>query len=156
MNLHAPVMDPIVTADYGFRVTSGQKQFHNGINYVSRSGDTRVFAIADGILIRDIDGCRPVLEHMHRSPWSGNFVAIEHHIGSSRYYGIYVHLLENTHPHGQTVHAGFELGRYAEAHSDVTGPYLHLTILNETGDAIDPASLLERSGIPARSTVAVA
>lgn len=156
MNLHAPVMDPIVTSEYGFRVTNRQKQFHSGVNYVSRSGDTRVFAIADGVLIRDIESCPPVLEHIHRSPWSGNFVAIEHRIGASKYYGLYVHLLENAHPHGQIVHKGFELGRYAEAHTDTRGPHLHLTILNAAGDAIDPSALLERSGIPARSTVAVA
>ncbi len=154
MSMHAPVLDPVVTAPYGFRSDSGQKTFHNGINFISRSGDTRVFSIARGRVIQDIDRCTPVLSHVQRSPWSGNVVAIEHEIDERRYYALYIHLLSTDIPDNLTVQPGFELGRYAEQSAGMVGPHLHLTILNEQGDVIDPTPLLVKSGIPAHPAVA--
>jgi len=154
MSMHAPVLDPVVTTPYGFRSDSGQKTFHNGINFISRSGDTRVFSIARGRVIQDIDQCTPVLSHVQRSPWSGNVVAIEHEIDERRYYALYIHLLSTDIPDNLTVQPGFELGRYAEQSAGMVGPHLHLTILNEQGDVIDPTPLLVKSGIPAHPAVA--
>ncbi len=147
MRIHSPVQDAVITTPYGFRSDRGQKTFHNGINLVSRSGDTRVFAIARGKVIKDIDRCAPVLTHVQRSPWSGNVVAIEHEIADRRYYALYVHLLSVMFPEDLTVQPGLELGRYAEQTTGMVGPHLHLTILNEQGDVIDPAPLLAEAGI---------
>jgi murein DD-endopeptidase MepM/ murein hydrolase activator NlpD len=149
MSIHAPVLDPVVTAPYGFRSLNGKKNFHNGINFISRSGDTRVFSIARGRVIRDIERCSPVLKHVQRSPWSGNVLAIEHEIEDRRYYALYIHLLSTDLPDNLTVHPGFELGRYAEKIAGKIGPHLHISILNEQGDVIDPTPLFTKNGIPA-------
>ena len=56
--MRPPVNDLKITSPYGPRVLQRKSQFHDGIDFVSNDGDTRVFSIADGVVCQNKYGCR--------------------------------------------------------------------------------------------------
>lgn len=146
--MHAPVNDPKVTSSFGMRNLNGKPQHHNGIDFVSRSGDTRVFAIAPGKVVRDFDGYDHARRFLDRKHYGGNWCAVESVIEGQTFVVIYYHLKKNTVKLGQSVSAGDVLGDYSD-YGYSFGAHLHLGFL-QNGSPRDPTPYLERAGIPAR------
>ena len=50
-----PIKDYKITSPYGYRILRGKKEFHDGIDFISVTGDKNVYAIANGIVEYDMD-----------------------------------------------------------------------------------------------------
>lgn len=110
-----PLNNAKITSPYGVeRTIDGIKSIHKGIDLISNSGDTKVKAIADGVIrgnFYDPDGF-------------GNYVSIEHLDGKR---SIYAHLSSFNKKAGDVVKAGDIIGIMGSTgHS--TGPHVHLEI----------------------------
>ena len=143
--MRSPVNDPRVSSPYGMRVLNGKEQFHDGIDFVSRSGDRRVFAVAPGVVVFDMDDYEEALRWTDRRHSGGNMIIIAHNIGRARgarvYYARYLHLGENTVGKDWSVDEGQVVGEYADAGISY-GPHLHFDLYDSDWRKIDPTPLL--------------
>lgn len=110
-----PLNNSKITSPYEVeRTIDGVKSVHKGIDLISNSGDTKVRAIADGVIrgnFYDPDGF-------------GNYVSIEHMDGKR---SIYAHLSSYSKKTGDIVKAGDVIGIMGSTGRS-TGPHVHLEI----------------------------
>lgn len=131
--MRLPLNNPKITSGYGDRIDpiSKEKSFHKGTDFVS--ADTRVFAIADGLVVFDFDN------YDERDRWKlasnssgGNFVILRHIINDIAYFCRYFHLVKNVVFNNQAVPEGFLLGEYGNVGYS-TGPHLHFDVTTKWG-----------------------
>jgi len=137
-----PVFEPHkITSPYGERIIWGKKQFHDGIDYVNKNNDQRVRAIADGVIVLDVD------YYIHKLRWSdnrhsaGNFVILKHSIHGKDYFVRYMHLKENYVSKSDKVKQGTVLGEYANVGKS-TGPHVHIDMYNQSWVKLDLTPIL--------------
>lgn len=110
-----PLKDCKITSPYNVeRIIDGQKSTHKGIDLISASGDTKVKAIADGV----------IRGNFYEENGFGNYVSIEHADGKR---SIYAHLSSFSKKAGDTVKAGDVIGIMGSTGRS-TGPHVHLEI----------------------------
>lgn len=120
-----PVDDYKITSDYGWRKLNGEKQFHDGIDFVGSSN--AVYAISNGIVEYDQDDYNHELRWMDRHHSAGNMVIIRHTIGGEMYYVRYLHLAENTVSKNDFVNEGDIIGAYGDVGYSF-GAHLHVDV----------------------------
>ena len=140
-----PVNNHIITSPYGERVLQGKKQFHNGIDFISRD-DNRVFSIADGIVVYDMDDYDHLKRWIDLKHSAGNYMIIQHHIGNEDYYVRYLHLEYNLKQKGESVKIGELIGKYGD-YGISYGAHLHIDCYNIEWKQIDPTFIF--SGVEA-------
>jgi murein DD-endopeptidase MepM/ murein hydrolase activator NlpD len=126
--MRLPVNDYRISSHYGKRILNGKEQFHDGIDFVSKKDDRRVFAIADGLINYDKDN------YDHSKRWiigghhtAGNMVIQQFVTSGNPYYVRYLHLLDNTVKNGQLIHEGDLIGTYADVGISY-GAHLHVDL----------------------------
>jgi murein DD-endopeptidase MepM/ murein hydrolase activator NlpD len=121
-----------ITSDFGWRADpfSGARKFHGGVDFAMAYG-TDVPAAEDGRVV--------VAEAQGRY---GNTVVLEHASGAQTRYA---HLSEILVRPGDTVPAGYTLGR-AGSSGAATGPHLHFEVIVENR-RMDPRSAEARASI---------
>lgn len=120
-----PVKNPVVTSEYGPRILNGHNQFHDGVDYVSATGEKAVFALYGGQVCHDMDYYEASKAWTDSRHSLGNFVIVKHVIEGKLYYVRYCHLGRNVVKQGQHVQKGQLLGHYANAGMSY-GAHLHL------------------------------
>jgi murein DD-endopeptidase MepM/ murein hydrolase activator NlpD len=104
-----PVKNPIVTSGYGNRLLNGVKNFHDGIDFVSGSGDQTVFAVADGTVVYDFDAYDDALRWIDQKMGAGNYVILSHVFNGEIFFCRYIHLGGNTVSHSYGAHLHFDI-----------------------------------------------
>jgi len=144
---------PIITSPYGWRVLNGQRQFHDGIDFVSAEASikdrlnpvgTDVFAVADGVVTSDYDKYDDRYRmdlNGHRADSAGNMVIVLHTIGGAKYYTRYLHLVTNTVSAGQKIAKGYKIGMYADVGFSF-GPHLHFDMYTLSWTKVDPTPII--------------
>jgi murein DD-endopeptidase MepM/ murein hydrolase activator NlpD len=132
-----PVKNPIVTSGYGNRLLNGVKNFHDGIDFVSGSGDQTVFAVADGTVVYDFDAYDDALRWIDQKMGAGNYVILSHVFNGEIFFCRYIHLGGNTVSHGQKISEGSSIGVYADVGYSY-GAHLHFDIYDKNWKKIDP------------------
>ena len=129
------------------RCLGGRCKAHKGTDYGAPTG-TKVFAVADGTIIRAVKGC-PANGNLNSTCGGGygNVVYIEHHAktpAGESIYSVYAHLSKNVVSVNQTVKAGDHIGDVGNSGRS-TGPHLHLEIhLGRLfGTKVNPQDYLE-------------
>lgn len=115
-----------VTSPFGYRIhpISGTRKFHNGTDYGMPMG-TPLYSFDNGKVTRN----------SYQAGGAGNFVEIENSTG---YKYIFMHMQERSPLGvGQSVSVGQKIGNVGSTGSS-TGPHLHLTVKDPSGNAIDP------------------
>ena len=136
-----PVKDAKVTSPYGWRTLNGKKQFHDGIDFVSTTGDNTVRAIADGKVCYDVDYYEESKRWTDKRHSAGNYLIIKHAINGKTYYGRYFHLGENYVSNGDVVVEGQAIGYYADAGISY-GAHLHFDIYDDKWKKLNPTEFV--------------
>lgn len=119
MTFICPVKNPRVTSKFGYRTIFGKREWHQGIDLVSRDGAyVPIFASADGVVIR----CGPLSSY-------GNIVMIRHTVDGERMDTNYAHLHVVNVRVGQQVKQGQQIGVMGTTGRS-TGVHLHFEIHN--------------------------
>ena len=109
-------------------------KFHNGLDFIG--SDTRLLAIADGIIMRS-----------NYDDLSGNYIKIQHTFDGIDYVLSYCHLknlVELKKGDMISVKKGEWIAVMGNSGVTSTGVHCHLTVKNlETGEIIDPESVFE-------------
>jgi murein DD-endopeptidase MepM/ murein hydrolase activator NlpD len=130
-----------ITSDYGKRVLNGVKEFHDGMDFVSKT-DQSVLAIADGVVIYDMDNYNDALRWVDAHHSAGNMVIIQHIINDVKYFVRYLHLRNNVVKVGDQVVSGQYIGEYADVGRSF-GPHLHLDAWTEKWQKINPHLIMD-------------
>lgn len=143
----APVFNPKVTSEFGEarNFPPFGPHTHDGIDWVDRSGDRRVRAIAPGRVILDFDDYDPRLAWTDGRHSLGNYVIVQHGL-SGLYFVRYCHLDQNFVKHNQEVPEGFVLGTYSNAGMSV-GAHTHTDTYNAAWIKGNIAAPLTAAGI---------
>lgn len=140
-----PVRSPKITSDYGRRVdpvTGAAGQWHDGLDIVSSFNDLDILAIADGIVVKDVDSYDPSQRYNVNSDSSiGRYVILQHNIVGDIYFTRYCHLQENRVSVGQRVGYGDVIGTMGTLGYS-TGNHLHLDLYNANWEKCNPGMLL--------------
>lgn len=130
-----------ICAMVGITMASFKKMapVHTGIDYIGR--DFRVYAICDGIVIKDFDDYDPRKRWTDRRHSAGNYVLISSMIHGKRIYHRYVHLGENNVDHGQPVKQGEQIGLYADVGQSF-GAHLHFDMYDENWNKPNPEPIM--------------
>jgi murein DD-endopeptidase MepM/ murein hydrolase activator NlpD len=140
--MKAPVNDLLVTSPYGPRVLHGEEEFHDGIDFISSSGDARVFSMFDGVVCYDFDSYDVDKRWIDRKHSAGNMIIIKSEIKGEIYYIRYLHLENNFVKKGQKVNAGDIVGEYSDSGYSF-GAHLHTDAYNEDWIKVDITLLIE-------------
>ena len=116
-----------VTSPYGTRTHPifGTSKFHNGIDL--KANYENVYSVLDGI----------VTESGWDSKGGGNYIKVKHF---NRFETAYLHLSEIYYRVGDSVKAGFIIGKSGNS-GNSTGPHLHFSV-KEFGQSINPSHFL--------------
>jgi murein DD-endopeptidase MepM/ murein hydrolase activator NlpD len=116
-----------ITSSYGTRTHPifGTKKTHNGIDL--KASYENVYSVMDGI----------VTATGWNSKGGGNFIKVKHF---NRFETSYLHLSEIYCQTGETVKAGFVIGKSGNT-GNSTGPHLHFSV-KEFGQSINPSHFL--------------
>ncbi len=116
-----------ISSKYGNRIhpVTGAKSFHNGIDIAAPTG-TAIISPADG-----------TVESVWFDSLNGNAIKIKH----SNHTTGYAHLSKTNVTAGQKVKQGDKIGEVGSTGGS-TGPHLHLTVRNSSGQIVDPLSVL--------------
>lgn len=110
-----PLNNAKITSPYDVeRTINGVTSLHKGIDLISNSGDTKVKAIADGV----------IRGNFYEPDGFGNYVSIEHLDGKR---SIYAHLSSFNKKAGDVVKAGDIIGIMGSTGRS-TGPHVHLEV----------------------------
>lgn len=135
-----PVRNFVITSSYGNRILNGKKQFHDGIDFISRENNI-VLAVTDGVVEFDEDNYEDAKRWVDIKHSAGNYLIIRHAINGEIYYCRYLHLGENFVSKGDTVEGGQKIGTYADAGISY-GAHLHFDVYDKDWKKIDPAEIL--------------
>ncbi|WP_437384866.1 M23 family metallopeptidase [Plantibacter flavus] len=139
-NAASPVQWPFVTGvplsdDFGPRAApcGGCSTFHKGLDLTPGEG-TQIQAIADGI----------VRETGSSDSGLGVYAMIDHVVDGERYTSVYAHMRFGSLKlqEGERVGVGQAVGNVGNT-GQSTGPHLHLELLRNGTDPIDPFSWLQ-------------
>lgn len=136
-----PVNDYKITSPYGYRTLQGKEQFHDGIDFVSRKNDRRVFSVGYGLVTYDKDDYNHIKRWVSRADSAGNYVIIKTKIGDKEYYVRYLHLKENHISVNEIVTEGQEIGEYADVGFSF-GAHLHLDMYTLDWHKINPSDII--------------
>lgn len=136
-----PIKDYKITSPYGYRILRGKKEFHDGIDFISVTGDKNVYAIANGIVEYDMDNYDDSLRWTDKHHSAGNMIIIRHTINGAIYYARYLHLGENTVSKNDFVNEGDILGQYGD-YGYSFGAHLHFDLYDKNWKKIDPTPIL--------------
>lgn len=116
-----------VTSSYGTRTHPifGTRKMHNGIDL--KAHYENVYSVLDGI----------VTESGWDSKGGGNYIKVKHF---NRFETSYLHLSELYYRVGESVKAGFIIGKSGNS-GNSTGPHLHFSV-KEFGQSINPSRFL--------------
>jgi len=132
-----PVKNPYkITSDYGNRILNGVKEFHDGLDLISKT-DASVLAIADGTVIYDMDNYNDALRWVDNHHSAGNMVILQHVIDDVTYFVRYLHLRNNFVKVGDKASAGQKIGEYANVGRSF-GPHLHVDVWTEKWQKLNP------------------
>ena len=116
----APLQDYMVTSPYGWRTLEGERKFHTGVDFVSLTDKTDVYAVADGTIVLTNNSCP---NKTNKSKGFGNYIVLKMKDGSI---AIYAHLQPNIAVKaGQKVKAGDKIANYGTS-GYALGAHLHL------------------------------
>lgn len=138
-----PVKKQLITSPYGPRVLNGQKNFHDGIDFISKTNSRDVFSIADGECTFDFDNYDDRKRWTDRQHSAGNMVIIKSKIDGVDYYIRYLHLKENNLTNGQKIKEGDKIGEYADVGYSF-GAHLHLDMYDMAWKKIDPTPVIKQ------------
>ncbi|MDD4643922.1 MAG: peptidoglycan DD-metalloendopeptidase family protein [Bacilli bacterium] len=132
-----------LTSPFGWRKDpfTHETKYHSGLDFGYPTG-TPVTAIADGLVMQSKMGDS-----------YGNYVKLSHDLNNDHkpeYYSLYAHLSLRTVERGQMIGGGQKIGEVGSTGRS-TGSHLHFEIMNDKGERIDPAPILE--GIMRGNTV---
>lgn len=141
--LISPVKDYKITSNYGPRILNGKEEFHDGIDFISKSGKNIVHAIAEGVVCHDVDFYNEAKRWTDRRHSAGNYLIIKHHIphNGALYYVRYMHLDPNFCFQGQEIEKGEPIGLYKDVGRSY-GAHLHLDMYDKNWNKIDPSFIL--------------
>ena len=116
-----------ITSSFGHRIHPifGTKKMHSGIDF--QATYENIYAVMDGV----------VSATGWDSKGGGNFIKIKHF---NRFETSYLHLSEAYYKEGETVKAGFVIGKTGNS-GNSTGPHLHFSV-KEYGQKINPTHFL--------------
>jgi murein DD-endopeptidase MepM/ murein hydrolase activator NlpD len=138
-----PIKKFKITSPYGWRVLNGNKQFHDGIDFISKSNNRDVFSIGPGVAVLDYDEYDDSKRWTDQRNSAGNYVIIKTKLDDGvEYYVRYLHLRENKISKGQNISEGEKIGEYDDVGYSF-GAHLHLDIYNMAWKKIDPTPLLK-------------
>lgn len=138
-----PVKNPVVTSPYGMRTLKEKKQFHKGIDLVSKNdrgvhlAEAGAYAAADGKIWYDMDMYDEALRWKDKAHSAGNYVGQSIFIEGKKYYVRYLHLRINYVMIGEMVKAGRLIGIYANA-GESYGAHLHFDMFDENWESVNP------------------
>lgn len=117
-----------VSSDFGERenVVTGKKLFHNGIDFVADKG-TKVMSIASGKVV-----------DTGFSAEKGNYIEIAHGEITSAYN----HLSKISVEQGEEIEGGEKIGEVGST-GFATGPHLHFSIKDNSGNYVDPEKYIK-------------
>lgn len=123
-----PLLNIKVTSPFGTRIHPVKKikSFHNGVDFKGKVGDA-IYSPFDGIV-----------KGTNIHPTGGLQLFILH---SNGYTTGYAHLNKVFVKKGQAVKQGEQIAEVG-ASGRVTGPHLHFTVTDATGNKIDPMKVL--------------
>lgn len=136
-----PVNNHVITSDYGYRVLRGNREFHDGIDFISRESNI-VYAVAGGTVIFDMDNYDDSLRWSKPEHSAGNYVIISHEINGALYYCRYLHLGKNFVSIKERVIPNTRIGTYADAGRSY-GAHLHFDVYTEKWEKINPHIILD-------------
>jgi murein DD-endopeptidase MepM/ murein hydrolase activator NlpD len=137
-----PVKNHRISSKYGKRILSGKEQFHDGIDFVSRDGNTDVFSVGPGVCTFDFDNYDDKKRWNDVKHSAGNYVIIKTTLGNKDYYVRYLHLRENSLSNGQKVEEGEKIGEYADVGYSF-GAHLHFDMYTMAWEKIDPTPVIK-------------
>jgi murein DD-endopeptidase MepM/ murein hydrolase activator NlpD len=136
-----PVKEPIrISSKYGWRTIRGKRQFHDGLDYVSDSGDQSVFSIFDGTVVFDFDDYDEARRWTDNKHSGGNMIVVKYKLAGADYYVRYLHLISNVVRKGQEVKAGQLLGTYGDVGYSF-GAHVHVDVYQFDWKKIDPGMI---------------
>ncbi len=138
-----PVKKHVVTSAYGWRILNGKRQFHDGIDFISSTGDRHVYSVGTGYVCYDQDWYDESLRWTDKRHSAGDMVIIKTRVGADEYFIRYLHLTENFVSQGQLINEGDHIGNYGDVGYSF-GAHLHLDMyLAPSWEKIDPTNILK-------------
>ncbi len=146
LSLRIPVDNHKITSRFGPRMLNNKKEFHNGIDLISKSS-RNVYNVLKGIVILDFDNYEHDKRFRDAKHSAGNYIIIMSKIESEIFYFKYIHLEKNFVSLNQNIKTGDLIGVYGDVGFSY-GSHLHLTIYNAKWQAINPEIFFkERGGV---------
>jgi murein DD-endopeptidase MepM/ murein hydrolase activator NlpD len=139
--MRLPVDNYVITSGYGERILHGKKEFHDGIDFKSKT-DNKVVAVCNCVCSYDMDNYNEALRWVDRHHSGGNMIIIDFQLKNTLFHMRYLHLIENIISAGQKLKEGDLIGHYgdvgysfgAHLHNDLymttTGGWIKINIEN--------------------------
>lgn len=117
-----------ITSDYGIEriLLDGRRQIHDGIDFISETGDRTVFSLTNGYVAYDFDDyCH--LRRYEKPNTGGNMIIVTSVIKGVTYHIRYLHLVKNNVVKGQMVYDGMPIGEYGDVGYSF-GAHVHVDV----------------------------
>lgn len=132
----SPIAGMNPTSNYGWRINpvSGERSFHEGIDWAAPAG-AKLRAAHGGTIVES-----------GRDPIYGKNVVIETPRGKQILYG-HLSRINNRFDVGESINAGQRVGKVGSTGWS-TGPHLHWGVYNKQGESLDPMRFVRKFGQP--------
>jgi murein DD-endopeptidase len=143
--MRLPVNNAIVTSPFGYRtdpITGKAGVFHDGIDFISKTGDKSIFAIADGVITYIFNNYNPLERwDLSKESAAGNYLIYSIVFNGKQYFIKSLHFQNiGNFKVGDNISEGEKLSEYGDVGYSA-GAHTHLYCYNSLWQVIDPSFL---------------
>jgi len=143
--MRLPVDNAIITSHYGDRTLNGKKEFHDGIDFISRENN-KVYSPFTGKVIYDQDDYEEAKRWIDKHHSAGNMVILKYKIREQEYFMRFVHIIENFVYKNQSILEGDVLGHYADVGKSY-GAHLHNDLWDKNWNKLNIEEFYKNLGL---------
>jgi murein DD-endopeptidase MepM/ murein hydrolase activator NlpD len=150
--MRVPVNDYRMTSPYGMRKDpsgkTDEEKLHDGIDFVSKKWDNRVYSICSGKIIYDFDEYDEAQRWTSRKHSAGNMLIQSITWNDKKFYVRYLHLVGNFVKMDDVIPEGIIIGEYGDVGYSF-GAHLHFDLYDNMWKKLNPeplfAGLIEKT-----------
>jgi murein DD-endopeptidase MepM/ murein hydrolase activator NlpD len=146
--MKTPVNNAIITSPFGYRkdpITGALNSFHDGIDFISKSGDKSILAIADGVVTYIFNKYNPLERwDLSKESAAGNYLIYSIAFQGKQYFIKPLHFQKiGNLKAGDNITEGENLGEYGDVGYSA-GAHTHIYCYNSLWQILDPTFLFEK------------
>lgn len=143
--MRIPLDNFVITSHYGERTLKGKKQFHDGLDLISRESN-RVFAPTECVCSYDMDNYQEALRWIDKHHSGGNMIIMDFTFRGVLYHMRFLHLIDNLVRSGRVAIEGQLIGHYGDVGISY-GAHLHNDLYDAMWKKLNIEEFYQEAGL---------